>query len=311
MYTQTIDHFAEDVAFKISTITTSQISCFIGAMMVVADIGFGDTLMFAVGTHVPTAYAHLIMGAVFACGLTIVVFAGSNLFTGTAMYLPFAALRRSSGIGGLLLVWGVSWRGNFVGAVVLAMLIHPSGEGVALTDGATTFFAVVEGKLNGSPTELISKGVLWNWLVCVAMWMAARTKSDAAKLVLIFWPVFAFVACGFEHSVVNMFLFALALIGPPRKRDVGARGCQNGLCDDWKPGWRQRVHEPRLLAAGSSQQPLAIPDGSARQRRRRPKTPEPWPEANSTRRQVDGRFVGRVVMRSRARDCLCLLAGLP
>ena len=62
MYTETIDHFAEDGALKVSTILTSPISYFIGAMMAGADIGFGDTLMFAVGAHVPAAYAHLIMG---------------------------------------------------------------------------------------------------------------------------------------------------------------------------------------------------------------------------------------------------------
>ena len=63
------------------------------------------------------------------------------------------------------------------------------------------------------PLELLMRGILCNWLVCLALWMSARTKSDAAKCILIFWCLFAFIASGFEHSVANMTLFAIALFG--------------------------------------------------------------------------------------------------
>jgi nitrite transporter NirC len=213
MYAESIDKFAKIGAHKAVAIARSPLAFLIGAAMAGAYIGFGDILMFSVGSHVDPAYVHLIMGAVFACALTIVVFAGSDLFTGTAMYMPFAVLRGETGVGGMVLVWIVCWIGNLIGAVVLAVILHAAGGGVLLTDGSEVFFKAVTAKMSAPGLALFSKGLLCNWLVCLAIWMAARTNNDGAKLGLIFWPVFAFVASGFEHSVANMFVFALALIG--------------------------------------------------------------------------------------------------
>ena len=60
-------------------------------------------------------------------------------------------------------------------------------------------------------TELFVRAMLCNWLVCLAIWGAARSKSDTAKCIIIFWCLFAFIAAGFEHSVANMTLFSVAL----------------------------------------------------------------------------------------------------
>ncbi|MDE1179911.1 formate/nitrite transporter family protein [Paraburkholderia sp.] len=213
MYAESIDKFAKVGAHKAATVLRSPLAFLIGAAMAGAYIGFGDILMYTVGAHVDPAYAHLIMGAVFACALTIVVFAGAELFTGTAMYMPFAVLRGETGMGGLVVVWVVCWIGNLIGATVLAEILHLAGGGVLLTDGSDAFFKSVSVKMSTPGTALFAKGLLCNWLVCLAIWMAARTSNDSAKLGLIFWPIFAFVASGFEHSVANMFAFALALIG--------------------------------------------------------------------------------------------------
>lgn len=212
MYADTIDKFAKVGAAKVALIARSPLAYLIGAAMAGVYIGFGDILMFSVGAHVDPAYTHLVMGAVFACALTFVIFAGSELFTGTAMYMPIAALRREASAGGMLLVWIVCWIGNLIGAIVLAYILHAAGGGVLLTDGSAGFFKAVEAKMSAPAGVLFAKGLLCNWLVCLAVWMAARTTSDAAKLGVIFWAIFAFVASGFEHSVANMFVFALALI---------------------------------------------------------------------------------------------------
>lgn len=177
-----------------------------------AYIGFGDVLMFTAGANVDPAWAHLIMGMVFTSALTIVVFAGSELFTGTAMYMPLALLTKRVRMSDVLLVWLVAWLGNLCGALLLAGLIYIAGGGVMLGDGSATFFSIVSAKMAGSSEALLAKGVLCNWLVCLAIWMAGRTDNAAAKIMLIFWPITIFVASGFEHSVANMFTFALALI---------------------------------------------------------------------------------------------------
>jgi nitrite transporter NirC len=213
MYAETLDKFAKTGADKVALIARNPLAYLIGAAMAGVYIGFGDILMFSVGVHVDPAYVHLVMGSVFACALTFVIFAGSELFTGTAMYMPIAVFRRQSSFGGMLAVWIVCWVGNLIGAVVLAAIMHTAGGGVLLTDGATGFYKAVSVKMSSPGSVLFAKGLLCNWLVCLAVWMAARTTSDAAKLGVIFWAIFAFVASGFEHSVANMFIFALALMG--------------------------------------------------------------------------------------------------
>lgn len=214
MYSDTVDHFADVGKTKLSVLMRSPLAFLVGAMMAGAYIGFGDILMLTVGAHVDPAYAHLIMGAVFACALTFVVFAGAELFTGMAMYMPCALFKGKSNVTGMILVWVVCWIGNLLGCAILAYLLNVGGGGVLLGDGSAVFFKVVVAKMSGTGPSLLARGVLCNWLVCLAIWMCARTKSDGAKLGLIFWAIFVFVACGFEHSVANMFVFTLALIAP-------------------------------------------------------------------------------------------------
>ncbi|OWJ68974.1 formate/nitrite transporter family protein [Inquilinus limosus] len=213
MYRDTIARYAEAGAHKAGMVRAHLMAFLIGSALAGAYIGFGDIFMFTVGAHADPSWSHLAMGAVFASALTIVVFAGSELFTGTAMYMPFAVLRGDSGVGDMLRVWIACWVGNLVGAVVLAALLHMAGGGVLLTDGSSEFFAVVAAKIAAPGYELFARGLLCNWLVCLAIWMCGRTENDAAKIALIFWPIAIFVACGFEHSVANMFVFALALLG--------------------------------------------------------------------------------------------------
>lgn len=213
MYRDTIARYAEAGAHKADMVRAHLLSFLIGSALAGAYIGFGDIFMFTVGAHADPSWSHLVMGAVFASALTIVVFAGSELFTGTAMYMPFAALRGDSGVGDMLRVWIACWLGNLVGAAVLAALLHMAGGGVLLTDGSSEFFTVVAAKMAAPGYELFARGLLCNWLVCLAIWMCGRTENDAAKIALIFWPIAIFVACGFEHSVANMFVFALALMG--------------------------------------------------------------------------------------------------
>ena len=68
-------------------------------------------------------------------------------------------------------------------------------------------------KMNGSIAALLARGVLCNWLVCLALWMSARVSGDVAKCIVTFWCLLAFIASGYEHSVANMTLFSLAVIG--------------------------------------------------------------------------------------------------
>lgn len=213
MYEQSIISFSDSGLQKAEIVKKQFLAFLVGAAMAGAYIGFGDVLMFTAGAHVDPAWTHLVMGVVFSSALTIVVFAGSELFTGTAMYMPLALMMQRINVWDVLAVWCTAWLGNLFGAALLAWLVYLAGGGVMLGDGNVLFYSVVSAKMSAGALALFARGILCNWLVCLAIWMAGRTENAAAKIMLIFWPITIFVASGFEHSVANMFTFALALLG--------------------------------------------------------------------------------------------------
>lgn len=155
----------------------------------------------------------LVAGCVFGVALTLVVFAGSELFTGNAMILLQSTAARRTSLGALGRVWGMSLVGNLVGSVAFAALVHAGGSLAAGKGAAAGYLATVAGnKSAAAGGQLFFRAVLCNMLVCLALWMAARAKSDAAKLVVIWWALLAFIASGFEHSVANMTVFSLAAL---------------------------------------------------------------------------------------------------
>lgn len=146
MYEDTISKLSETGKTKSLAVKHGPLAFLTGAAMAGAYIGFGDIVMFTVGAHADPAWAHLVMGAVFASALTIVIFAGSELFTGMAMYMPLALLNRQTSIADALRVWTVCWLGNLAGALALAFIFKLGGGGVLLGDGNSTFIAAVAVK---------------------------------------------------------------------------------------------------------------------------------------------------------------------
>ncbi|CAG0954227.1 Nitrite transporter NirC [Burkholderiales bacterium] len=214
MYLETVNAFAATAEKKAALLRSFPLSFLVGAMMAGAYVGLGIILIFSVGATVDPAWQRLVMGASFGIALTLVVFAGSELFTGLTMVMPLGWLRGRITAREVSGVWAYSWVGNLLGALLLAGFFYAGGGGVLLKEGAPLLFKVASAKMNAPATELFARAVLCNWLVCLALWMAARTQSDAAKLGAIFWCLFAFIASGYEHSVANMSLFAIALSGP-------------------------------------------------------------------------------------------------
>ena len=213
MYQDTLDQFAATAAGKVEAIGVNPVGFFISCVMAGAYIGLGIIAIFSVGQVIDPSLRPLAMGLTFALALTLVVFAGAELFTGHTMVMTIGVLRGRVSLGGLASSWGMTWLGNLVGAVILAAIFYLGGGGQILKEGADLVFTTAAAKMSAVPLALVAKGVLCNWLVCLAIWMSARTKSDATKCIVIFWCLFAFIASGFEHSVANMTLFAIALLG--------------------------------------------------------------------------------------------------
>ena len=151
----------------------------------------------------------LIGGVAFSLGLILVVVAGAELFTGNNLIAMAWADRKITALQ-LLRNWALVFAGNFVGAVGTAVMVYLSGV-LQLGDGAFAANAsqIATAKTALPFTEAFFRGVLCNTLVCLALWLcfAAHTVSD--KVLAIIFPISAFVALGFEHSIANMYFIPL------------------------------------------------------------------------------------------------------
>jgi nitrite transporter NirC len=181
-----------------------------------AYVGLGIALIFAIGAPLAAAnspFLKVVMGASFGVALTLVIFAGAELFTGNAMVMTIGALRGQARWAQLASLWGWSYLGNLVGSLALAFLIAQSGA-LGVEPQRSFVESVAAAKMSLPFEAAFARGILANWLVCLAVWCAARTTNDVAKLGVIFWCLFAFIGAGFEHSIANMTLLGIALFQP-------------------------------------------------------------------------------------------------
>ncbi len=179
-------------------------------------LGFGIALIFSVGAPLAAAGSpavKLIMGVSFGIALTLVIFAGSELFTGNNMIGTIGGLSRSLSWGQVIQLNFWSWLGNLVGSLGLAWLVIQSGV-FSKGPAAELIEKVAAVKMSLPAWELFLRGILCNWLICLAVWMTGRTGNDTAKILLIFWCLFAFIGTGFEHSIANQSFLGMALFLP-------------------------------------------------------------------------------------------------
>jgi formate/nitrite transporter len=160
-----------------------------------ADMGFGP--------------AQMLGGIAFSLGLVLVVVGGAELFTGNTLIVMAWAERRIT-TRQLARNWVLVYLANFGGALGTALLLAWSGT-LALGDGAVAATAVriAEAKVALPFGEALVRGILCNTLVCLAVWLCFAAHDVASKAIAIVFPISAFVALGFEHSIANMYLIPI------------------------------------------------------------------------------------------------------
>jgi nitrite transporter NirC len=230
MHQETIASVAEVAERKRANLERSFGSHMALSMLAGMYVGVGVILVFSIGAPLAAAGSpatKLAMGASFGVALTLVVFAGAELFTGNNMIFGLAALTGKTRLRALASNWVWTWIGNLMGSALLAWIVVKGGtfDGPVFRDFVVSTTAT---KMNLPWMQLFLRGILANWLVCLAIWQSAKTKSDAAKLGLIFWCLFAFIASGFEHSIANMTLLTLGLL-LPHGADVTLAGLGRNL----------------------------------------------------------------------------------
>lgn len=219
------------VCVKIGTAGKSKCSLpagnmFVRAFLAGAYIAMGAALATVGSTGVAdflgAGIAQFILGALFPIGLILVVLTGAELFTGDAMFAPMAILQGHTGFKGLIYLWVVVYIGNLVGSLFMAYVMangpfvsYATGTAV-ITAFGTRAIGIATAKVSyagiGGIWSVFLKGILCNWLVCLALFLGLAADEVISKIVAIWFPIMAFVATGFEHCVANMYFIPAGIL---------------------------------------------------------------------------------------------------
>lgn len=212
MFQQEFSAVGDASVAKLTFLRKDPLGYLLASMLAGIYVGFGVLLAFSIGGQLSGApYAKLIMGASFGVALSLVVFAGAELFTGNNFVLASGMLQNKVRLSQSLQLWLVCYAGNWLGAILVAAAFTATGLGDEPQVQACIVTAAA-GKMTAGMIPLFFRGLLCNMLVCLAVWCGFRCKSETAKLIMIFWCLFAFVTTGLEHSIANMTLFTTALL---------------------------------------------------------------------------------------------------
>lgn len=213
MYRDTTHQMAALAVTKIQYLKSDPIGFFISTMMAGAYVGIGIILILTLGNGAEPLSRNLIMGCFFGITLTLIIFAGAELFSGHTMFMTFGYLYRRLSLPQVVGDWIFCWSGNLFGAMLLGLLFAAGGGGGWLDDPTSLVHQIAASKVESGIVELVARAIICNWLICLAIWMTSRTTNDTAKCILIFWCLFAFVAAGYEHGVANMTVFTISMLG--------------------------------------------------------------------------------------------------
>ena len=189
----------------------------IASMVAGMFISFGSFVSMTIGgfaTAAGSTSTKFLVSFTFAAALSLVIAAGSELFTGNNMVLAAASLNRDVAWRNTLLLWVVCYAGNLIGSWILVLIFQATGLTAANEAVAQFFASTAEAKIHQSALALFTKGILCNICVCLAVWCGIKLKNEAARLIMVTWCILIFMICSFEHSFANMSIIGVGLLNP-------------------------------------------------------------------------------------------------
>jgi formate/nitrite transporter len=189
-------------------------------------IGLGAVFCTLVTTDIGLGFGlgKLLAGLAFSLGLILVVVAGAELFTGNSLIVAPWLSTRVSG-SALLRNWGIVYFANFAGALILvAIIFHAQFWALDGYKVGANALMIAAGKTSLAFWPALFRGIMCNILVCLAVWMCLAARSVTEKILAIVFPITAFVACGFEHSIANMFFIPMGIAVAGQAEVVQAAG---------------------------------------------------------------------------------------
>nr|WP_308781557.1 formate/nitrite transporter family protein [uncultured Clostridium sp.] len=151
-------------------------------------------------------------GLIFGTGLMLVILAGGELFTGNALII-ISVLEKKVKLREMLRNWCTVYIGNLIGSLLIVFMMVQSGlfnSGANGLGGETIKIAAY--KVNLPFMSALYLGIMGNWIVCLAVWLAFAAKSMTGKILGIFFPIWLFVTSGFEHSIANMYYIPAGIL---------------------------------------------------------------------------------------------------
>lgn len=194
---------------EMPVLTMFALAVLAGAFIALGALFYTVTMTTRNEVAVPFGLLRLAGGVAFSLGLVLVVVGGAELFTGNNLIAMAWASGRVT-TRQVMRNWGWVYLGNLVGAVGTAALVWLAGI-QSMGDGAVgeTMVQIARSKIALDPVSAVARGILCNVLVCLGVWLCMGARSVTDKILAILFPISAFVACGFEHSVANMYFLPI------------------------------------------------------------------------------------------------------
>jgi formate transporter len=196
---------------SMSFVRTISLSVLAGAFIALGAM-FATTVVAGADGELPFGVTRLLAGLVFCLGLILVVVAGAELFTGNNLIVMAWAARRIP-VTWMLRNWAVVYAGNLVGALGTVAIVY-AGAQYEFGDGSvgSAALTIAQTKSSLGWGQALALGVMCNALVCLAIWLTYSARSVTDKILAVIFPITAFVAAGFEHSVANMYFLPMGLL---------------------------------------------------------------------------------------------------
>lgn len=216
MANSSLSYVVAEATHKCRTMQCSPLRYVLRAMLAGALIAAVLSVSLQLGQALARAGSPLYYAATagfFGTALCAIIIGKAELFTSNILYLSVGWLARRHGAGAMLKSWLLVYAGNLAGVLLFVWLYAATGA-PGQWPASHLLFEVVRHKVEPGFWPILAKGVLCNWIICLAVWLPLRLENDMAKMTLVMLLVFVFFFSGFEHSIANMAFFGLAAVVP-------------------------------------------------------------------------------------------------
>jgi formate transporter len=206
---------------KLNTLSTILLGILAGVF-----IGLGAMLCTVVTTDTGLGFGltKLLGGLTFCLGLILVVVAGAELFTGNCL-MTMSWMSGRTSLTRLLRNWGLVYFANLIGGLSLVGLMFYTNQWALNGYGVgANALLIANAKVNLTFGSALVRGILCNALVCLAIWLCFSARTVTDKILAILFPITAFVAAGFEHSIANMYFIPMGILLASQPAVISAAG---------------------------------------------------------------------------------------